>query len=1319
MIRASSLSGDTLIACHFPVVQLPPWQLSVQTLCSSAKRPGRLCSAGLTRAVSLPEQDSLRTEPALPASPRHISSSCSSLKEERAEEEEEEEEEEEGASDSSGRYDSTPSPGEASERAESRRKTDAPGTGGSLRSRNSFLPSTELDEEDEDSDGDNLHRYHEDSSFVLHGNSNWPLTNGGRNSKMPIGDVDSIWDKEPSMLDTETGREWLSNQPNQLDLLQIECQCFQVSGSSNTLINHGEQDSARQKDNMSCFTFSQPKCFPESSSIGQPESVSDSSCNSSDGVLVNFCTIYNKSNNPATPHDLSSPALQPCQSEEGSVFLNLQPVTQTPDADLQRRDRTASFLPQDEMEAVPSAPRWSPQGLDSNCNLYSLDPLSQGLSSLEVSDLTACLRSQATLTMGTNQKYYKLVTCDLPSQSPSPAWSSLTSYPEGQSRRSPVLPSEYLFFNKGKEGQPKKEKKEEKEQQKESRRSSSAQSSAGVNHPQSGSYESQTAASHTEQAFCKEAHTDKVICHSYTFKDLCSIQASVSPGQRITRSSVNQGTGAVSTEPSVILDQEHCHTDTEEEGACSWATPVVRYSKAQRPTSLPIQPFVLLPTGKPQTQHLGSLLDQYISKSSKSSSSQPGSKCKGKGNRLLAHLQPSPLGNHGPILLEAPSSSDTCSTCTPSPECFNQRRTWSQSSTGQGHISPCRSRTSLALPQTSPKPKTIKARDNTSPYAGTTETSTVLNVNSTNPSPTPFTPPQNQSSLVKVPTCQDLIYLTPEQTHGSTEPKHRSPIQSQTHSYCHSVFSHTPPTLPPTSHTHHPNVLVCLSSPTIPEPEKKIVQHPSAPTVERSGFLHNSLTAALASVTPLSSLSSLLSLAGSGLHPQQSQDPAGPSGKQSQSQHGDSLILSDRPPTEFCPSPDASYESMSISHLQRRGLLRSVSVAVDLIMAHFGSSRDPEEKMRLGNSSRSPTIAGLVLEHLCPTIQNILEDGLRDHKLDLIVGQRRNHCWSVVEVSIQTGPFTRVLQSLVSKIRQCPQLTSHCMRLRAFIMGLLNLRALEFWLSHLQGQKDVVTTYYHSWAFLSMSQQQCQPLFQELLLLLQPLSVLPFDLNLLLEPRLLRNRQLCSEEQCIPPLLPSSTLLMTSWPQLLAERQVAAGQRSRQTGDSHQTDPHLQVTSQKSCSHQQERGEKHAEVAQSSPWSALSPEWWQRQPVLVDGVAEGEDPSQNCTDARPRSQRGMNRRQDERSGERETGRASSGLRVLDESPRGGLRWATLFGAAVDASSRRQGVSQNLSGTQPKRYRRPSQWLQLDRSELGLLAQSVWSVKLGGAKTDKD
>ncbi|TKS84569.1 Iporin Interacting protein of [Collichthys lucidus] len=1123
MIGASSLSGDTLIACHFPVVQLPTWQLPVQALCSSARRPGRLCSVGLTRAVSLPEQDTLNREHVFTGGRKHFSSSYCSLNEDRAEEE--------GGSDSSGRYDSTSSPEETS----SHLKKESSGARGSLRSHNSFLPTTELDEEeeDEDSDGGNLHRYHEDSSFVLHGNSNWPLSNGARNYTVSHGDGGSEWGNEGTILGSESDQEWLSNQ---LDPLQTECQCFHVSRSG--IIAYVEQDSDRLKDNMSCCVHSQHKCSPEPFSNSHAEYVSDSSCNSSDGILVNFCTIYNRSNNPATPQDLSSPAVHPCQSSEGSVFLNLQPVSKTPAEDVRPDDATS---PKQEDDVTPSASCWSPRGLDSNCNLYSQEPLTPGLSSLEVSDLTACLQSQATLATGTNQKYYKLVTCDLSSQSPSPACSSHHSCPEGPSRSSSFPPSEHHFAD-----QPKEVKK---------------------------NYDYQVAATSAEKALCRKKHIDGIQSFSHTPCSLC-------PSDCSPHRSKCQGTSIASTQPSVIADQEHCDTEATEKGASSLESAVVRYSKAQRPTSLPIQPFVLVPTDKPQTQHLGCLLEQYMTqKSSKAASSQPGFKFKGKRSQCFSNLQleASPMGSHYPIFLEAPSSSDTCSTCTPSPECFGRRHTWSQSSRSQGRYSPCTSKSSPGPTHTSPKPTLVQLQDKPSPHSG----KTFLNL----------TPAPDQSKLVKIPTYQDLINLTPEQSHTNTGP-------NQPLTFYHSILSHTPPTLPLTTDTHHPNLQLLLGY-----------------THSKSGIL-----------------------------------PLGSTGRPGQSQHSESLILSDRPPTEFCLSPDTSYESMSISHLQRRGLLRSVSRAVDLIMAHFGSSRDPEEKMRLGNSSRSPTIAGLVLEHLCPTIQKILEDGLRDHKLDLIVGQRRNHSWSVVEIS------TRI---------------------------------------------DVVTTYYHSWGFLSMSLDQCQPLFQELLLLLQPLSVLPFDLNLLLEPRLLLNKQLCSEEEDASPPPPCSAHLVTSWPVLQADKKV----------DSQQTKTvlhHQESLSSPSCAKQDCKGMQ----ACRSPLGPI-PEWWPKEADLIDGVVEGEDCSQKNADTW--SQISMDSRHEERRGE--TPNASTCVQA--ESPcQGWLRWAKLFGAA-DASARSEMSTQSHSGAQTRRSRRPSQWLHLDRSQLGLLAQSIRSMKLGGAHTDND
>lgn len=318
-------------------------------------------------------------------------------------------------------------------------------------------------------------------------------------------------------------------------------------------------------------------------------------------------------------------------------------------------------------------------------------------------------------------------------------------------------------------------------------------------------------------------------------------------------------------------------------GACSLENEVVRYSKAQRPTSLPIQPFVLVPAGKPEAQHLGCLLEQYMNQ--KSGSSQQGFKFKGKRSQCFSNLQLSPMGSHYPVFLEAPSSSDTCSTCTPSPEYFGRRHTWSQSSRSRGRPSPCASKSSLD--HTSPKPTQVQVQEKTSPHSGKVQTNMSLNL----------TPVPNQSNLVKIPTYQDLINLTPQQSHANTEPNH-----SQTHTSYHSLFSHTPPTLPLTTDAHHP------SPPTSSQPEKKFPPppHRAAPAAD-SGFFHGSFTAALSSIAPLSSLTSLLSFAAS----------AGLSGQPSQ--HCESLVLSDKPPAEFCLSPDTSYESLSISHLQRRG----------------------------------------------------------------------------------------------------------------------------------------------------------------------------------------------------------------------------------------------------------------------------------------------------------------------------------------------------------------------------------------------------------------
>ncbi|KAF3851482.1 hypothetical protein F7725_013254 [Dissostichus mawsoni] len=198
------------------------------------------------------------------------------------------------------------------------------------------------------------------------------------------------------------------------------------------------------------------------------------------------------------------------------------------------------------------------------------------------------------------------------------------------------------------------------------------------------------------------------------------------------------------------------------------------------------------------------------------------------------------------------------------------------------------------------------------------------------------------------------------------------------------------------------------------------------------------------------------------------QDPVGQSAKLQQIYSDflpDYFSMTERPPEEFCLSPDASSSSssgssshshISVDLTKKRGSVKAVNTAVDLIVAHFGTSRDPDVKAKLGNSWVSPNVGHLILKYLCPALHEVLQDGLKAYVLDLIIGQRRCQPWSLVEASTQLGPSTRVLHSLFSKVSQFSELTSHSMRLNAFIFGLLNLKSLEFWFNHLYTHEAAV-----------------------------------------------------------------------------------------------------------------------------------------------------------------------------------------------------------------------------------------------------------------------
>uniref|UniRef100_A0A8C6QLA4 RUN and SH3 domain containing 1 n=2 Tax=Nannospalax galili TaxID=1026970 RepID=A0A8C6QLA4_NANGA len=184
---------------------------------------------------------------------------------------------------------------------------------------------------------------------------------------------------------------------------------------------------------------------------------------------------------------------------------------------------------------------------------------------------------------------------------------------------------------------------------------------------------------------------------------------------------------------------------------------------------------------------------------------------------------------------------------------------------------------------------------------------------------------------------------------------------------------------------------------------------------------------------------------------------------------------------------------------QKKGLLIAVSASVDKIISHFGAARNLVQKAQLGDSRLSPDLGQLVLTTLCPALHALVADGLKPFRKDLITGQRKSSPWSVVEASVKPGSCTSSLGSLYSQVSRLAPLSSSRSRFHAFILGLLNTKQLELWFSSLQEDAGLLSLLYLPTGFFSLACGSCPSLSTELLLLLQPLSVLTFHLDLLFE----------------------------------------------------------------------------------------------------------------------------------------------------------------------------------------------------------------------------
>ncbi|KAK6461356.1 RUN and SH3 domain-containing protein 1-like [Huso huso] len=178
---------------------------------------------------------------------------------------------------------------------------------------------------------------------------------------------------------------------------------------------------------------------------------------------------------------------------------------------------------------------------------------------------------------------------------------------------------------------------------------------------------------------------------------------------------------------------------------------------------------------------------------------------------------------------------------------------------------------------------------------------------------------------------------------------------------------------------------------------------------------------------------------------------------------------------------------------QKSALVNAVSSAVEEILSHFSSSRTLVQKAQSGHGL-NPSLARLVLQALCPALRSLLSR--RDSSPTRVTsswaagGIHPGDWWEASTTS------TQGLHLLSSRLCQLLSSRSANKRFNA-CLGLLNLKLLDHWLSHLQSSQDVLSAYYSPASFLRLI--SCQPLFEELLLLLQPLSLLTFHLDLLFE----------------------------------------------------------------------------------------------------------------------------------------------------------------------------------------------------------------------------
>lgn len=156
---------------------------------------------------------------------------------------------------------------------------------------------------------------------------------------------------------------------------------------------------------------------------------------------------------------------------------------------------------------------------------------------------------------------------------------------------------------------------------------------------------------------------------------------------------------------------------------------------------------------------------------------------------------------------------------------------------------------------------------------------------------------------------------------------------------------------------------------------------------------------------------------------------------------------------------------------------------------------------------------------------------------------------------------------------------------------------------------DVIQTHYQPWGFLRAAHTVCPGLFEELLLLLQPLALLPFSLDLLFQHRLLQSGR--QQRQHKELLRVSQDLLLSAHSTLQLARargqdgpgdldRAAPGERVKGVGASEGGEEDEDDTEEEAVEGSSEHG-RWARGSQAGWWYQLM----QTSQVYIEGATEG------------------------------------------------------------------------------------------------------------------